>query len=452
MDGKNPYTMAKLGLDARDPQEKTERDCGFYAKYFFLFLSLIQFLIILGLVLFMVYGSPQAGNEKQIQGLSSLLQRAESKAEALGKEVADLKRRLNASQTETAQIRKLATGFNITLRSCISEKTKLAEQQRTSMMCIQFWQECNYNLHMMNTTWPTKVALLEDQLKVLQLQAQLDRENAAAERHRLQAMVDKAEKDAKDCLVEKLKVQTREEKYRELESKVMIELRPVQQILEEAVRRSLVPEHFRNCYVCQDLSSSLQSQIATLARQVDQKVAEVAAQNGRLESQKEACGHELQGKERQAAAQRQQAEQEKQALRDAHAQAALKAEAERSRLAKEKEELQAQLDHSKQACLRSRLSPMNPGLGPGRFPSSAGSTNPFASFPGGSPPNLNPGGAPMVPNTFGNLPPWARPGQPASGSQGSPNHPERPRLPEPKMSPEAAARIPNQPPIGHPSG
>ncbi|XP_062815281.1 plasmalemma vesicle-associated protein [Anolis carolinensis] len=450
MDSKNPYTMAKLGLDSRDPPEKPERDCGFYAKYFFLFLSLIQFLIILGLVLFMVYGSPQAGNEKQLQGLSSLLQRAEAKADGLGKEVAELKRRLNASQTETALVRKQAAMLNGTLRGCVSEKTKLAEQQRSSMMFFQGWQECSYNLLILNNTCPAKVASLEDQLKMLRLQTQVDQDAAAAEIHRLQDKANRAEQEAKDCRVAKLQVQTREEKYRALESKVVAELRPVQQSLEEAVRRAFLPDQFRSCYqladVCAGLSGSLQGHLTALSRQVEQKVAEVAAQNGRLEGEKADCGHRLQDKERQAAAQREQAEREKQALREAHTQAAQKAEAERSRVAKEKEELQAQLEHSKQACLRSRPSLMNPGLGPGRFPPSSGNTNPFGSFPGGSPPNLNPGGAPMVPNTFGHPPPWPRPGQPSSGSQGSPNLPERPKM----LTPDTAARMPNPPPVGHP--
>ncbi|KAK2499276.1 hypothetical protein MC885_018178, partial [Smutsia gigantea] len=43
------------------------RGCWYYLRYFFLFVSLIQFLIILGLVLFMVYGNVHVGTESNLQ-------------------------------------------------------------------------------------------------------------------------------------------------------------------------------------------------------------------------------------------------------------------------------------------------------------------------------------------------------------------------------------------------
>lgn len=43
------------------------RGCWYYLRYFFLFVSLIQFLIILGLVLFMVYGNAHVSTESNLQ-------------------------------------------------------------------------------------------------------------------------------------------------------------------------------------------------------------------------------------------------------------------------------------------------------------------------------------------------------------------------------------------------
>lgn len=45
----------------------SSRGCWYYLRYFFLFVSLIQFLIILGLVLFMVYGNVHGSTESNLQ-------------------------------------------------------------------------------------------------------------------------------------------------------------------------------------------------------------------------------------------------------------------------------------------------------------------------------------------------------------------------------------------------
>ncbi|XP_042298015.1 plasmalemma vesicle-associated protein [Sceloporus undulatus] len=461
MDAKNPYAMAKLSLEAKE-NLRPKRDCGFYVKYFFLFLSLIQFLIILGLVLFMVYGSPQMGNEKHLQGLTSLLQKAEGKAETLGKEAGELKRKLNASQAESGMFRKQAAMINVTLKSCMIEKAMLSEGQKNFMMYYHNSQECCYNLQMLNMTCPVKVTSLEEQLKALHLQSQLDRSKHAQEIQALQEKAKQVEKEKTDCQLEKLQVQTREQKYRALETKVMVELEPARQKLATEVDRVLAPKQLAGCYhsevtnmkdVCLSLATNLQNELSTFARQLDQKVNEVAQENGRLQGQKESCAHELQERERQLGTQRQQAETEKQVLREMQATERKKMEAEQQKLAREKEDLKGQLEQSKQACLRTRNTMGNiPVRFPG-FPSS-GSTNPFASFPGGSPNTgvLSPGGAPAVPNTYGQPPPWPRPGQPSSGSQGTLSHADRTRQQEQRKNPLEVAKMPNQPPVGQPSG
>nr|XP_033813117.1 plasmalemma vesicle-associated protein [Geotrypetes seraphini] len=64
---KNSYTMAKFGLESKEMLNSSQKGCGFYLKYFFVFTSLIQFLIILGLVLFMVYGNAHGATESRLQ-------------------------------------------------------------------------------------------------------------------------------------------------------------------------------------------------------------------------------------------------------------------------------------------------------------------------------------------------------------------------------------------------
>ncbi|XP_075707347.1 plasmalemma vesicle-associated protein [Rhinoderma darwinii] len=65
------YAMAKFGLESKDILKSKQRGCWYYTKYFFFFLSIIQFLIILGLVLFMLYGNAHVGTEVRLQSVES---------------------------------------------------------------------------------------------------------------------------------------------------------------------------------------------------------------------------------------------------------------------------------------------------------------------------------------------------------------------------------------------
>ncbi|XP_048416152.1 plasmalemma vesicle associated protein b [Stegostoma tigrinum] len=63
----NSYPMKKLGYDSRDYQKSKSSSCDYYVKYFLLCTSIIQLLIILGLVLFMVYGNNQKTQQSRLE-------------------------------------------------------------------------------------------------------------------------------------------------------------------------------------------------------------------------------------------------------------------------------------------------------------------------------------------------------------------------------------------------
>uniref|UniRef100_A0A8C5WIA9 PLVAP n=1 Tax=Leptobrachium leishanense TaxID=445787 RepID=A0A8C5WIA9_9ANUR len=66
------YAMGKYGLESKDMFKSSNKNCWYYLKYFFLFTSIIQFLIILGLVLFMVYGNAHAFMENRLSDVERL--------------------------------------------------------------------------------------------------------------------------------------------------------------------------------------------------------------------------------------------------------------------------------------------------------------------------------------------------------------------------------------------
>ncbi|NXO56426.1 PLVAP protein, partial [Aramus guarauna] len=118
---KSSYAMAKFGLEAKEAIPK--RDCGFYVKYIFLFTSLIQFLIILGLVLFMVYGNAQAGTDTHLRLLEEQLQDRYNKIITLSGRNMNLTRTLNATLKEKQGLQVLAQKVQRDLDKCNSTQT-----------------------------------------------------------------------------------------------------------------------------------------------------------------------------------------------------------------------------------------------------------------------------------------------------------------------------------------
>lgn len=71
------------------------RGCWYYLRYFFLFVSLIQFLIILGLVLFMVYGNVHVSTESNLQATERRAEGLYTQVVGLSASQANLTKELN---------------------------------------------------------------------------------------------------------------------------------------------------------------------------------------------------------------------------------------------------------------------------------------------------------------------------------------------------------------------
>ncbi|NXK15527.1 PLVAP protein, partial [Herpetotheres cachinnans] len=165
---KSSYPMAKFGLEAKEAMPK--RDCGFYMKYIFLFTSLIQFLIILGLVLFMVYGNAQAGTDTHLRLLEEQLQDRYNKIITLSGRNMNLTRTLNATLKEKQGLQALAQKVQRELDKCNSTQApnsihKLQEMMKT----IIFFQktkldECHMTISLIRANCSAEKAWLQSQL------------------------------------------------------------------------------------------------------------------------------------------------------------------------------------------------------------------------------------------------------------------------------------------------
>ncbi|XP_075380379.1 plasmalemma vesicle-associated protein [Mycteria americana] len=163
---KSSYAMAKFGLEAKEAMPK--RDCGFYVKYIFLFTSLIQFLIILGLVLFMVYGNAQAGTDTHLRLLEEQLQDRYTKIITLSGRNINLTRTLNATLKEKQGLQALAQKVQRDLEKCNSTQAPNSIPKLQEMMKIIFYQktkldECHMTISLINASCSAEKALLRSQ-------------------------------------------------------------------------------------------------------------------------------------------------------------------------------------------------------------------------------------------------------------------------------------------------
>ncbi|NXX05225.1 PLVAP protein, partial [Larus smithsonianus] len=164
---KSSFAMAKFGLEAKEAMPK--RDCGFYVKYIFLFTSLIQFLIILGLVLFMVYGNAQAGTDTHLRLLEAQMQDRYNKIITLSGRNLNLTRTLNATLKEKQGLQVLAQKVQRDLDKCNSTQAPNALPKLQEMMKIIFYQttkldECHMTISLINASCSADKALLRSQL------------------------------------------------------------------------------------------------------------------------------------------------------------------------------------------------------------------------------------------------------------------------------------------------
>ncbi|NXI89484.1 PLVAP protein, partial [Psophia crepitans] len=202
---KSGYAMAKFGLEAKEAIPK--RDCGFYMKYIFLFTSLIQFLIILGLVLFMVYGNAQAGTDTHLRLLEEQLQDRYNKIITLSGRNINLTRTLNATLKEKQGLQVLTQKVQRDLDKCNS--TQGSNPIPKEMMKIIFYQktkldECHMTISLINASCTAEKALLRSQLDQTALAKKELEENCRESG----AVLTKATQEQKSCQQDLLTTKT----------------------------------------------------------------------------------------------------------------------------------------------------------------------------------------------------------------------------------------------------
>nr|KAF6481544.1 plasmalemma vesicle associated protein [Molossus molossus] len=131
--------------------------CWYYLRYFFLFVSLIQFLIILGLVLFMVYGNVHVSTESNLQATERRADGLYNQVVGLLASQANLSKELNLttharnSIMQTLQnTRRDLDQINASFRQCQADRVVYMHSQRYVAEIILNEKQCQEQLRETN--------------------------------------------------------------------------------------------------------------------------------------------------------------------------------------------------------------------------------------------------------------------------------------------------------------
>ncbi|KAF7478395.1 plasmalemma vesicle-associated protein [Marmota monax] len=133
------------------------RGCWYYLRYFFLFVSLIQFLIILGLVLFMVYGNVHLSTESNLQATERRTEVLYSQVVGLSAAQVNLSKELNITARTKDNIMQMLLSarrelerINASFRQCHSERAIYFNNLKYMAAIILSEQECQEQLKQAN--------------------------------------------------------------------------------------------------------------------------------------------------------------------------------------------------------------------------------------------------------------------------------------------------------------
>ncbi|KAL2763345.1 plasmalemma vesicle-associated protein, partial [Daubentonia madagascariensis] len=153
------------------------RGCWYYLRYFFLFVSLIQFLIILGLVLFMVYGNVHVSTESNLQATERRAEGLYSQVVGLTASQANLSKELNlTTRAKDAIMQMLLSArrdldrINASFRQCQGDRAIYTNNQRYMAAIILSERQCKDQLNEMNKSCDALLLMLGQKAKTIEVE------------------------------------------------------------------------------------------------------------------------------------------------------------------------------------------------------------------------------------------------------------------------------------------
>ncbi|XP_027990136.2 plasmalemma vesicle-associated protein [Eptesicus fuscus] len=155
----------------------SSRGCWYYLRYFFLFISLIQFLIILGLVLFMVYGNVHVGTESNLRDTERRAEGLYNQVVGLSASQANLTKELNLTARAKDAIMQMLLGsrrdldrINASFRQCQADRMVYMNNQKYMAAIILSEKQCQEQLKETNKSCNALLFALNQKTKMLEVE------------------------------------------------------------------------------------------------------------------------------------------------------------------------------------------------------------------------------------------------------------------------------------------
>uniref|UniRef100_A0A8C2P1E4 Plasmalemma vesicle associated protein n=1 Tax=Capra hircus TaxID=9925 RepID=A0A8C2P1E4_CAPHI len=155
----------------------SSRGCWYYLRYFFLFVSLIQFLIILGLVLFMVYGNVHVSTESNLQATERRADGLYGQVVGLTASQANLSKELNLTARARDAINQMMLNarrdldrINASFRQCQADRVIYINNQRYMAAIILSEKQCQEHLKEANRSCDALALSLTQKAKTLEVE------------------------------------------------------------------------------------------------------------------------------------------------------------------------------------------------------------------------------------------------------------------------------------------
>lgn len=301
-----------LSMD-RSPYSRAggeERGCWYYLRYFFLFVSLIQFLIILGLVLFMIYGNVHATTESSLRDTEIRADNLYSQVVVLSDIRANLSKQLNISllvrETVMQQLlttRREVERINASFRQCQGELITYINYNRFIAAIILSEKQCQEQLKEGNKTCEALLFKLGEKVKTLEMEVAKEKAVCSKDKESLLAGKRQAEEQLEACGKTRERQQQEQQVTEDQLRKVQSLCLPLDQEKFQAdvlnvwrdslIYRSLEPYHYPLMpeyapvrRACENLPGILISKIEELARGLRAGIERVTRENGELRRQK----------------------------------------------------------------------------------------------------------------------------------------------------------------------
>ncbi|XP_019497293.1 PREDICTED: plasmalemma vesicle-associated protein isoform X1 [Hipposideros armiger] len=283
--------------------------CWYYLRYFFLFLSLIQFLIILGLVLFMVYGNVHVSTESNLQATERRAEGLYSQVVGLSASQANLSKELNLTARAKDSIMQMLLSarrdldrINASFRQCHAERAVYLNNQRYMAAIILTEKQCQEQLKETNKSSNALLLTLNQKARTLEVELAKEKAVCTKEKEGLEMKRRMVEEELAAC--GKARDQQRQERQlaEDQLQKVKALCLPLDKDKMEMEIYSLwnrVLDTLRyNSYhpigmdvtsirrVCDNLATVMSTKVEELARRLRADIDRVASENSNLQRQK----------------------------------------------------------------------------------------------------------------------------------------------------------------------